>query len=241
MKESLIKGGIPVALSMILLVCVNYYTNATAPVRLLDIFVSNLCADFLIICVGFYSGLVSSKSNLLVWYTKYGLSAIIMDTLIGVIYMVGAYEIVQHISDHDLITFALISIALQWFGDLLFYVFFTLVPKRKNAIIDLFKDYAKEARLGALLGDTFLVIVAVLLSSLFNEIKNERYVVYVLIVVSYLLPYVVHTRTFENAKSESIAQASIVVEDNSPLPVSSVKTASSKNVKFGMTRSLGGV
>jgi hypothetical protein len=238
MKESLIKGGIPVTLSMILLICINYYTNAAIPVRLLDIFVSNLCADFLIICVGFYSGLVSSRSNLLVWYTKYGLSAIIMDTLIGVIYMVGAYEIVQRISSSDLVTFGLISIGLQWLGDLLFYVFFSLVPTRKNAIIDLFKDYAKEARLGALLGDTFLVIVAVLLSSLFNEIQNERYVVYVLIVVSYLLPYVVHTRTFETSTRESIPQASIVVENDLPLPLPG---NNNKILKFGVSRSLGGI
>lgn len=231
MRESLIKGGIPVVLSALLLVAVDMATDAAIPTRLLDILVANLWADFLIICVGFYSGIVDARSNLLIWYTKYGLSAIVMDTLIGVIYMAASYEVMRATSTSSLLVFGLAAIAAQWVGDLLFYVFFSIVPVGKNAVIDLFKDYAQEARLGALLGDTFLVIIAVLLSSLFNEIRDERYVAYILIVVAYLLPYVVHTRTFDTPPSLTDADA----------VVSGTRAPAALPMKHGMARSLGGV
>lgn len=232
MRESLIKGGIPVVLSASLLVAVDVTTDAAIPARLLDILVANLWADFLIICVAFYSGIVDARSNLLFWYTKYGLSAVVMDTLIGVIYMAASYEIMRATSTTSLLVFGLTAIAAQWVGDLLFYVFFSLVPVGKNAVIDLFKEYAQEARLGALLGDTFLVIVAVLLSSLFHEIEDERHVAYILVAVSYLLPYVVHTQTFESAESRVQAPSQDRVGGRPPTALT---------WKHGMARSLGGV
>lgn len=193
MRESIIKGGIPVLLSTILLICVDQFTSATIPSRLLDIVVANLFADLLIICVAFYSCIVPKKSKLLYWYTKYGLSAVLMDTLIGVIYMVSAYELIQVLSTDRLLYFGLLSIAIQWIGDLAFAILIFGTPPHKNAIIDFFKDYAREAQLGALLGDTFLINVGVLFSSLLELISNTRYVVYILILISYFIPYVVHT------------------------------------------------
>jgi hypothetical protein len=200
-RESLIKGGIPVLLSATLLICLDQVTEAPIPERLLDIVVANVTADLLIIFIAFYSGLVRSNSQLLIWYTKYGLSAVMMDTLIGIIYMVAAYEIVQVLNDKRLIYFGLLSVCIQWIGDLLFYALFSIIPHRKNAIMDLFKLYVTEAQLGALLGDTFLVIFAVLFSSLLALIRNEKYVIYILIVVLYILPYVVHTNTFDKLET----------------------------------------
>jgi hypothetical protein len=199
-RESLIKGGIPVGLSLLLLVCIDQFTEAPVPERLLDIVAANLTADLLIISVAFYSGLVRSTSLLLTWYTQYGLSAVLMDTLIGVIYMSIGFEILQTLQDRRLVYFGLISVAVQWVGDLLFYVFFRLVPPRKNAVLDFFKAYAAEAQLGALLGDTFLVVFAVLLSSALALVRTERYVVYVLVVAAYAVPYVVHTDPSESGK-----------------------------------------
>ena len=200
MRESLIKGGIPVLFATALLVCLDATTDAPVPTRLLDIGVANAGADLLIISVAFYSGIVRSDSLLLDWYTKYRLSAVLMDTLIGVIYMTTAYELVTWMGEDRLLPFGLISVAVQWVGDLMFYVVFTRVPRETNAVMDVFKDYAAEAQLGALLGDTFLVIVAVLVSSALALIDNERYVVYILIVILYLIPYVVHTRASDQIK-----------------------------------------
>ena len=207
MKESLIKGGVPVALSTILLVCIDSFTDAQVPRRLLDLVVASLCADFFIVCVAFYSTIVPNTSKLLHWYTKYGLSATIMETLIGVIYMVCAYEALNALEETRLLYFGLLSIAFQWLGDLLFAAVFFSVPIGKNAVMDFFKEYAREARLGALLGDTFLMNVSVLLSSLFALISNPRYVAYVLIWVGYLLPFVVHTNTFDNPSDTATTPA----------------------------------
>ena len=193
MKESLIKGGIPVVLSTVLLVCVDRVPDARVPTRLLDIVTANLAADALILGVTFYSGLIPQTSKLVQWYTRFRLSAVLMDTLIGIIYMASAYELMRAFSSDSLLHFGLLSIAVQWVGDLTFAAVFLTVPTRFNAVLDFFKEYAREAQLGALLGDTFLVNVAVLLSSLFQTFHDPRYVVYVLIVLAYEIQFLVHT------------------------------------------------
>ena len=116
-----------------------------------------------------------------------------MDTLIGVIYMGVAYELARALSTDSLLHFGLLAVAVQWIGDLLFAAVFLSVPTRFNAVLDFFKGYAEEAQLGALLGDTFLVNVAVLLSSLLETFENPRYVAYVLVLLCYEIPYLVHT------------------------------------------------
>ena len=204
-KESLIKGGIPVLLSVALLVFVDQYTNAPVPERLMDIVVANIAADLFIIVTAFYSGLVRADSQLLKWYTKYGMSAVIMDTLIGVIYMIAGYEFLKLFKYKRLIYFGLISVVIQWVGDILFYVLFSVVPLRKNAVLDFFKLYAKEAQLGALLGDTFLVVFAVLFSSMLSLISNQRYVNYIFIIILYIIPYFVHANTFDASETTPTA------------------------------------
>lgn len=193
MRESLVKGGIPVVLTTALLVGVDRASDARIPSRLLDIVTANVAADWLILCVTFYSGLIPQTSKLVLWYTRYRLSAVVMDTLIGVIYMGIAYELTRALSTDSLLHFGLLAVAVQWIGDLLFAAVFLSVPTRFNAVLDFFKGYAEEAQLGALLGDTFLVNVAVLLSSLLETFDNPRYVAYVLVLLCYEIPYLVHT------------------------------------------------
>ena len=97
MRESLIKGGIPVLAATVLLILLQSTTQLSRPVRVLDITTANLIADVFIICIAFYSRIVPKESSLCKWYTKYGLSAVLADTLIGVIYMLIAFEICNSI------------------------------------------------------------------------------------------------------------------------------------------------
>lgn len=196
--NSLIKGGIPFLLSLCVVFGIDFGTDAVRPVSLLAITTANLAADALIIFVGFYSGIVWEKSNVLTWYDTYGLSAVLADTLIGIIYMCIAHEISEGIAlgANALTYFTLLALATQWVGDILFYAIFTIVPKGKNYVFDRFKLYAHEAGLGALLGDSFLVVVASLVASGLEELSNQRHVLYVLIGVAYLIPYLVHTRSY---------------------------------------------
>ena len=44
---------------------------------------------------------------------------------------------------------------------------FSNIPRGYNAMIDFFKEYAKEVGVGAILGDSFMMILACFLSSHF--------------------------------------------------------------------------
>ena len=196
MRASLIKGGIPLLLSLLLLVGVDQAPNASPPSRLVDIVTANLYADLLIIGVAFYSGLVPPSSTLCQWYTGYALSAVIADTGIGVIYLLVAHEVADAAFSTPirLVWFGLLAIGVQWVGDLLFYLLFrVVVPEGSNSMLDHFRSYGEEAGLGALLGDSFLVVVATLLGALFR-MWEERYVGYALILAVYVVPFLVHAR-----------------------------------------------
>ena len=60
-----------------------------------------------------------------------------------------------------------LAVIIQIIHDILFYLFFTSVPRGYNGMLDFFKDYAKEVKGGAILGDSFMMIIACLLSSFF--------------------------------------------------------------------------
>ena len=109
--------------------------------------------------------------------------------------MIIAHEISQAVDSSALrlSTYGFLSLGVQWTGDLLFAGVFLGVPRGRNAVLDLFQEYAYEAQLGALLGDSFLVIVAVLYASLLT-MASDRHIVYVLLFQVYLVPYLVHSK-----------------------------------------------
>jgi hypothetical protein len=196
-RASLLKGGVPLLIAVGVLLCVDFAWSSPPAYAedVLSIATANLGADLLIILAAFYSGIVPKSSLLLTWYRTYGLSAMLADTLIGVLYMLVAVEVAEAV-DHDvrLTTYGAIAVGVQWVGDLGFALLFTVVPRGRNAVFDVFKDYAQEAQLGALLGDSFLVVVAVLYASALASVEDVRHVVYVLIAQLYLVPYVVHAK-----------------------------------------------
>ena len=60
-------------------------------------------------------------------------------------------------------------------------------------MLDLFKDYAKEIGGKAILGDSFMIILAVLLSSYFAGLSQNTNIILCVCLV-YLIPYVLYTR-----------------------------------------------
>ena len=159
----------------------------------IPILTANIYADLLIILITFLG--IAFKSDYLVeWYKKYRLSAMIADILIGVLYMLLArYLIYLFRLDVSLTGFALIAVTIQIVFDLLFYGFFQSVPRGVNLVLDFFKDYAKEVGTGALIGDAFLVIFAVLLSAILNT-QTFDFNIVALIVAVYLVPYILYTK-----------------------------------------------
>ena len=73
------------------------------------------------------------------------------------------------------------------------YILFTIIPKGSNGMLDYFKVYSKEAGASALLGDSFLVIMAVILSALLNQSSYDTNIV-LLIISIYLVPYFIYMK-----------------------------------------------
>lgn len=171
---------------------VNYKDNF----EYLPILTSNIYADLLIILITFTGVLGTAKSwqVLSKWYKKYRLSAMIADILIGVIYLLIARYIVYNFKlNVDLFEFGVLAVAVQIVFDFLFYLFFMMVPKGTNHMLDLFKDWAKFAKLDALWGDSILVLVGVILSSFLNT-QSFNTNMFTLILGCYLIPYIIYMK-----------------------------------------------
>jgi len=159
----------------------------------IPIITANIYADLFIIFITFAKIYVKFNS-LEGWYKKYRLSAMIADILIGVLYMLlGRYLVYKSGVKVGLTAFAGICVAIQLIFDFLFFIFFTIIPKGSNDMLDYFKIYSKEAGSKALLGDSFLVILAVVLSALLNQTSFDTNIVFLIISI-YLAPYFIYMR-----------------------------------------------
>ena len=159
----------------------------------IPIITANIYADLFIIFVTFAKIYINIKS-LEEWYKKYRLSAMIADILIGVLYiLLGRYLVYNSGLQVGLTSFAAICVFIQIIFDFLFYIFFTIVPKGSNDMLDFFKGYSKEVGAGALLGDSFLVIMAVVISALLNQSSYDTNIVFLIISV-YLTPYFIYMK-----------------------------------------------
>ena len=58
-------------------------------------------------------------------------------------------------------------------------------------MLDFFKEYAKEVGVGAILGDSFMMIIACLLSSHFAT-RSININIIILIISVYFLPYMIN-------------------------------------------------
>jgi len=152
------------------------------------ILTANIYADLFIIFVAF-SKIYFNIKSLEGWYKKYRLSAMIADILIGVLYiLLGRYLVYTSGVEVGLTAFAAICVSIQIVFDFVFYMFFSIIPRGSNNMLDFFKVYATEAGTGALLGDSFLVIMAVILSAFLNQSSYDTNIV-LLIMGVYLAPY----------------------------------------------------
>jgi len=159
----------------------------------IPILTANIYADLFIIFVAF-SKIYFNIKSLEGWYKKYRLSAMIADILIGVLYMLlGRYVVYKSGLEIGLTAFAAVCVFIQIVFDFLFYIFFSIIPKGSNNMLDFFKVYSKEAGTGALLGDSFLVLMAVILSAFLNQASYDTNIV-LLITSIYLTPYFIYMK-----------------------------------------------
>lgn len=170
----------------------NYKNNF----EYLPLLTSNLYADLLIIFITFAGVLGKGQSwrVLAQWYKKYRLSAMIADILIGVLYLMAArYVDYTYNLKLDLFNFGVLAVAIQLVFDFLFYLVFRAIPLGKNDMLDMFKSWAKFAKLDALWGDSILVLVGVVVSAYLNQRSfNEN--MFWLILGAYITPYIIHMK-----------------------------------------------
>jgi hypothetical protein len=149
-----------------------------------------LNADLIIIFL-LYHGVFNSFF-LKKWYKKYQLSAVIADVLILVIGIIIARYLYKYFfGAFNIWKFTGLAVIIQIIHDILFYVFFNFIPVGYNSMLDFFKSYAKEVGFGAILGDSFMMILACLLSSNFATFSVNTNII-ILILSSYLLPYMIN-------------------------------------------------
>lgn len=149
-----------------------------------------IIADLIIISLLFNKFFTTKYLTL--WYKKYQLSAIIADVLILVIGIIIARYLYKYFfSSWNIFYFLILVLIIQIIHDLLFYIYFSSIKRGKSQILDFFKDYADEVGYGAIIGDSFMIIIATLLSSYLANFSINNNII-ILIFSVYLIPYFLH-------------------------------------------------
>ena len=149
-----------------------------------------LNADLIIIFLVFHK--IINSFYLKKWYKTFKLSAVLADVLILVIGIIIARFLYKYIfSEFNIWKFTGLSVCIQIIHDILFYLLFTSVPRGYNFMLDFFNSYAKEVDAGAIFGDSFMMVIACLLSSHFATLGTNRNII-LLIISLYFLPYVIN-------------------------------------------------
>ena len=161
--------------------------------ELLPIVTANLWVDLVIIFIAM-SGLIYTGKTLKLWYKKYRLSSIIADMFSIIVGMILLRYIVYKLNIKvNLFTFILLGIGLCVIHDILFYLLFKNIPKGSNHMLDFFKDYAKELKTDAILGDSILVIWAIILASLLNT-RSFKFNLVSLFIGIYFISYIIYMK-----------------------------------------------
>ena len=160
---------------------INDYLPLFNSVLITDLFV------ILLLNIGIIKSQVLRK-----WYSQYNLSAVIADVLIILIGLIITRAIYYYIFDSfSIIKFIILAVIVQITHDILFYVFFSNIPKGVNKMLDTFKDYANDVSYKAILADSGMMIMASLVASYLVN-KNTNTNIIVLISFVYILPYLLY-------------------------------------------------
>jgi len=130
------------------------------------------------------------SKKLTFWYQKFQLSAVLADvSIVFLVIILTRFLYPFFFSHFSLILFILLALFLQITHDILFYKFFTWVPRGINAMLDVFKDYATEIKQKAIIGDSMIMIFSSLLASHFATYSFNANIIN-LIFTLYFIPYV---------------------------------------------------
>ena len=168
----------------------------------LSLFNAALLAEIIIIFLLYYTNIFGNPKTLKKWYEKYKLSAVIADVFILMIgLIIGKYIWANLNIEYNFIKFLLLILVIQIIHDILFYIlFYCIISKGKNDMIDLFKDYAEEVSYKAILGDSFMIVITVIFFYFFLKLEFNHNIE-LCVLLMYLLPYILHTKDYEENNS----------------------------------------
>jgi hypothetical protein len=169
---------------MITLGNISNFNNTT---DYLPIITGALIVDLIVIFLAILN-IIKSKS-LIIWYNKFGPSAILADVLsivIGVIISRYLYPFI--FKEYSLIKFLCLTIIVQVTHDLLFAFLFNSIQRGNSSILDVFKDYALEVGFKILLVDALMMISTIIIGSYLKKFTNNS-VIILLIIMLYMSPY----------------------------------------------------
>ena len=148
-------------------------------------------ADLIIMFLLFHN--IINSFYLKKWYKKYQLSAVLADVLILFIGIIIARFLYKYLfgTTFSIWKFTGLAVCIQIIHDILFYLFFKNTPFGYNAMLDFFKAYSKEVGAGAIIGDSFMMVLACLLSSHFASHSTNINII-TLIISSYFIPYMIN-------------------------------------------------
>ncbi len=130
------------------------------------------------------------------WYNKFGLTAVLCDTLILLIgFIITRFLYNKIFSEFNIVKFILLFLVVQTVHDLLFYYLIVKpIPVGSNYIMDIFKEYGNEVGVGSYIGNSFMVIIGSLLASLFVSNKLNTNIIIIVFCV-YLFTYLINIKS----------------------------------------------
>jgi hypothetical protein len=138
------------------------------------------------------NGIIIKTKYLTYWYKHYGLSAVIADVLIVMIGLILTRFFYHYFfKSFNIVYFIILALIIQIIHDVSFYLFFTMIPRGSNAMLEVFKNYATEMGASAIVGDSSIIIFSALIGSLMAKSTVNTNIIY-LIVLLYTLPYILN-------------------------------------------------
>jgi len=145
-----------------------------------------------LITISIFLGRVRDSKILRLWYHKYQLAGVLCDITVVFLGMIIARFLYPFIFDSFSIwKFTLLAVVIQIIHDSLFYQFFKSIPRGVNTMLDLFKDYAIEAKINAIWGDSVIIAVSCLFASILAN-YNWNIVFIIMMLGLYFLPYILY-------------------------------------------------
>ena len=128
------------------------------------------------------------------WYKNYQLGAVLADVTIVILgFMLTRFIILLLNIKSNVFIFLGIFLVLQVIHDILFYLFFTNLPKHTNTMIDFFKLYAKESGYKAILGDSLMIVIAYIAALVFSKLSSNLNII-LLTIMLYITPFFLNTK-----------------------------------------------